>query len=170
MNRVDEPYSHCQLLFEWAESLYWHGYYAESLAHNEEALKISSAIERTDIKLASQILDYQLHVALHQLTVDDAIPQLERLLVSCDADKDKADLHYVLWKLDGSRQADRETAAGIYHELFDRSKLERYRVRYEELTGNELPPSLSNDAVPSFIAARHYDLLELLDRVDEVLE
>lgn len=170
MEQVNEPHSHCQLLFEWAESLYGHGFYAESFEHNEEALEISSAIERTDIMFASQVLDFQLRIALHQLTVEDAIPELEHLLPSCVADKDKADLRYVLWKLDSSRQTDRETAAGIYHELFEHSKLEKYRARYEELTGNELPPSPSTAAVPSFVAARHYDLLDLLDRVDEVLD
>jgi predicted ATPase len=170
MQQISNPYSHCQLLFEWAESLYWHENYAESFTHNEEALKISNAIERTEIMHASQVLDFQLRIALHQLTVEDAIPELERLLASCVADKDKADLHYALWKLNGSRQTDRETSAGIYHELYDHSKLEKYRVRYEELTGNELPPPPSTTAVPSFVAARHYDLLDLLDRVDEVLD
>jgi tetratricopeptide (TPR) repeat protein len=170
MEQVNNPYSRCQLLFEWAESLYWHENYAESFALNEEALKIAEAIERSDIILTAQVLDFQLCIALQQLTVEDAIPELERLLAACVAGKDKADLHYVLWKLNGSRQTDRETAAEIYHALYDRSKLEKYRTRYEDLTGIELPPTPSTADVPSFVAARNYDLLDLLHRVDEVLD
>jgi tetratricopeptide (TPR) repeat protein len=169
METVKNPYSHCQLLFEWAESLYWHENYAESFRLNEEALTIARAIERSDVMFEAQVLDFQLRIALHQLTVEAAIPELERVLASCVADKDKAYLHYVLWKLNGSRQIDRETAAGTYHQLYERSKLAKYRARYEELTGNELPPPPATAVVPSFVAARHYDLLELLDRVDEVL-
>lgn len=169
MEKVKNPHSHCQLLFEWAESLYWRENYTESFALNEEALTIASAIERSDILFEAQVLDFQLRIALRQLTVDAAIPELERVLASCVADRDKANLHFVLWKLNGSRQTDRETAAGTYHALYERSKLAKYRARYEELTGNELPPPPSSAVVPSFVAARHYDLLELLDRVDEAL-
>ena len=33
MEQVMDSYGNCQLLFEWAESLYGHGYYAESFVH-----------------------------------------------------------------------------------------------------------------------------------------
>ena len=170
MQQINNPFSRCQLLFEWAESLYWHGFYAESAIHNEEAQKISKSINRSSIMLASQILDFQLRIALQHMSVQDAIPELERLLASCVTDNDRADLHYVLWKLNGSRQTDRETAADTYYELYNRSKLEKYRVRYVELTGKELPASMSTDAVPSFVAAHQYDLIDLLNRVDHILQ
>ncbi|MEQ8676669.1 MAG: hypothetical protein RLP44_19405 [Aggregatilineales bacterium] len=150
--------------------MYWRENYAESFTLNEEALTIARTIERADIVRKSQILDFQLRVVLNHIDVEVAIIGLEKFLEADLDNAEKANLHYALWKQNGSRQTDRETAITLYDLLYNRSNFIIYRSRYEELTGNELPPPAPSADVPSFVAAGRYDLLDLLNRIDELLE
>jgi len=104
---------------------------------------------------------------------DEALSTLRQMLVEAQRQTEPhreqlANLHYWLWDLDPSLDADREEATQLYANLYENQPVYQFRQRYQKLTGISLPapPPLE---LPAIVTEVEYDLDDLLAQVNEWL-
>ncbi|KAA3658337.1 MAG: hypothetical protein DWQ04_25430 [Chloroflexi bacterium] len=105
-------------------------------------------------------LDYRLGV----MDGETSVLAYQRLLPTLADESERAAVHYEIWLLDGSQDANWETAVRLYSQLYSQSPQYEFRQRYQTLTGNDLPapPPLPT---PDIVVETDENLLVLLQRV-----
>lgn len=84
-------------------------------------------------------------------------------------DAQQAALSAARWRLDPSRESDRQAAADLFRKLYAVTPFIEYRRNYEELTGLRLPepPPLPN--LPDLVQDQPVDWPSLLDQVNQLI-
>jgi class 3 adenylate cyclase/tetratricopeptide (TPR) repeat protein len=146
-----------------AELAFAQGRYAEAEEILAEAHEIASEIEDRETELRARLLLTRLRVTLGSIGRDAAIAAL----LSLDAGRDerqRAEINYTIWLIDGSREASRRLAARQYGELYRLAPKLEYRSRYEELTGEVLAEPGALPPLADSVASEPVDLKVLVEQ------
>ena len=168
---VNIPYFLCEYLHGMAE-MYCAQDNHDSASLNDEALSIAQQVGRKEIEFKAQVTATRL--ADPQNDPSAAIERLTALLAEWPEDAEQAALYYEIWRADGAQNGACETAARLYHTLYERTPNIEYRERYEALTGDRLPdppalPALADDLVqdPERLNTLCVRVAELSERLAE---
>jgi len=166
---LPQPYERCECLQQYAELLFRQGRYDDAHRMNDEALRLAREIARADVQNRAEVLAIRLQLALGSIDLGSGIAALEQLLPAWPGSAEHAPIQYEIWRLDGTREAARRTAANAYRELYQGSPRSEYRHRYREMTGEDLldPPPLPE--LPEIVTRYTLDSKELFNQLDRML-
>jgi DNA-binding SARP family transcriptional activator len=159
----------CEYLHTSAELLARQGRYAEACPLNAAAIDMAAQIGRTDIQLPAHLLSIRLHMAVDEITLDEAAQTLEALLNAWREDQQQAAILFELWRLDNRRTDYRQRAVELYARLYATTPKIVYRQRHEELAGEALPAPPLLPVPPAVVVDSSFDLETLLAQVDHFI-
>jgi tetratricopeptide (TPR) repeat protein len=155
----------CEYLYEEAYLLTLQEDYLQAQALNDETLEIAAQVERRDIQFKARVLSIQLRFWLKQADKSTTLNRLERLLTEWSENNEQAAIYFTIWQLENMRENARQTAASLYHALYDEIPNIEYRERYEILTGTTLPEPDPLPAPPEDITHNGTPLETLIEQV-----
>ena len=141
---LDTPYELSDFLSTQAALYAKAGRWEESLAANNEALQLAQSVDRQPLVFTARVLHIWLTWKIdsaqgHEESARLAAVQALADLASAAADgAQQAALTYLLWETTGENDA-RQSAAEQYQALYARTPDARYRQRYRQLSGVDLP-------------------------------
>jgi tetratricopeptide (TPR) repeat protein len=166
---LPQPYERCECLQLYAELLFRQGRYEDAYRLNEEALRLARDVARRDVRLAAEVLAIRLQFALGKIDLCDGIAALEQMLPAWPGSAERAALQYEIWRLDGTRDAARRSAADAYRALYQDCPRSEYRRCYRNLTGEDLPEPPPLPELPEIVMRYTMEPNELLGRLDRML-
>lgn len=143
--------------------------YVEAQALSEEALTLVIRVRRTDVQFSILVKRVQLALVLHQSDDATAIAELESLRPHWPEMRDQATIAYEIWRLDSTREAERQTAAELYRRLYAATPDVEYRQRYQNLSRDTLPAPPPLPELPPVVQLGRMNLDDLLHRVDGMI-
>jgi len=166
---LDTPYELCDYLYTHADLCACQEQFAAAQPLNDEALRIATEVDHKDVQFKAQVLAVRLRAALGQVGPPAAIGELESLLEAWPADPRQAAVQYEIWRLDPEQESRRQAAAGLYRALYAQTPNIKYKQRYEELTGEQLPDPLPLPPLPEIVTREPADLEALLTQFDTLV-
>ncbi|HEX6676917.1 MAG TPA: tetratricopeptide repeat protein [Actinomycetes bacterium] len=166
--KLDAPRFLCEWLCNLAHLLAATGRHAEAEPLNDEALAVAVRHGERGTELRARLLSVRLRVETGRLTPQDAARELRPLEREWNAGPERAAVLDELGRLGPAWDDDRQVAAALYRELYERAPNVEYRRAYERLTGTLLPPALPLPPPPE-VAGPVADVEELLGQVEELL-
>ncbi|MFC3738762.1 tetratricopeptide repeat protein [Paractinoplanes deccanensis] len=134
---------------------------------NEEALAVAQEHSERDTLVHAFVLSVRLRAAAGEIDSARAAAMLREAVKQWSEPHEAAILLDAVWQADPDDTGARDTAAGIYRELYERAPSVEYREAYRRLTGVLLPPGPPLPELPEWIAAESGpDLVTLLRRID----
>lgn len=149
--------------------------YEEARALVDEALRATSQAfdERMGgeaILFRARALKVRLGRVQGQVDPLAAKEELEEMLGGCEDREQQAMLHYELWRLDPDQETHHQRATDLYRSLYDETSSLAYRRRYQELSGEALPPPSPLPDPPEMVGTSQVDIDSLLVLVDRMVD
>jgi len=110
----------------WKRSTLW-----MARKHVEECIALSKELSKPDTVFGGQVLLARIIAAEGE--VERAQANLESLLTESTGDNERAELHYWLWKFNGTALDHHDQALRLYRSLVETAPLRDYRERIDEL-------------------------------------
>jgi predicted ATPase len=161
----------CEFRHNYAQLRVAQGRYAEAAALNDAALQTARRLgSNKAMQLQAVLLAARLRVLLGEQSADAAITALADLDDDWFGEGEHAAIHYTIWQIDYSREADRQAATALYVALAAANPTALSRARAARLTGAlpapqaalpPLPISIGSGAAPSLAA--------LIDQVEQLV-
>jgi transposase len=145
------------------------GRVATALPLAEEALGIAAEESNKGDELLLRCLVIQLRAAGGQLPPPQAEQELHALLAAWPESGSQAEIYYTMWLLDPRQDEPRRIAAEFYSDAYTRTPDVLYARRFEELTGETLPPPPPLPPLPALVPPAPADLPTLLAPVEQLL-
>jgi DNA-binding SARP family transcriptional activator len=159
----------CEYLYASADLLAHQQQYTEAMALSDEAGQMAAGIGRTDIQLPARLLSLRLRLEVGEIDRATAVNTLQSLQDAWPEDQQQAAILYEYWRLDKSVTSLRQQAAGLFANLYTRTPDIVFRRRYEDLTGQTLPPPPISPPLPEAVAGSAVNLETLLPQVDRLI-
>jgi tetratricopeptide (TPR) repeat protein len=166
---LPQPYERCECLQQYAGLLFRQGRYDDAHRMNDEALRLAREVARADVQNRAEVLAIRLQLALSRIDLGSGIAALEQLLPARPGSAEHAPIQYEIWRLDGTREAARRSAADAYRALYQDCPRSEYRRRYRELTAQDLPDPPPLPELPEIVTRFTLDSNEFLGRLDRML-
>jgi tetratricopeptide (TPR) repeat protein len=143
---------------------------AEAERLNSEALRIAEEHDERDARVNAYVMSIRLQVAAGEIEAHNAAELLRKAADEWTEAHEVAALLDAAWYADPADEDARTTAAEIYRRLYARAPSVEYRLAYQRLTGELLPPGPPLPELPEWITAASVPGLgTLLDRIDRAL-
>jgi tetratricopeptide (TPR) repeat protein len=142
--KIRNPYHLCEYAHQLAALLDREGRFTEARPLNDEALALSSEIERRDVRFLATVLAVRLRRALGEIELAEARAELALMVDDWPGKREQAALEFERWCLDPRDEKARKRAAELYVKLHAAAPDVAYIERFEALTGKRLadPPRL----------------------------
>jgi DNA-binding SARP family transcriptional activator len=166
---LDNPMYLCEFIYDTAELHLRQARFAEAQALNDEALRIATRIQRSDVGFSAQVLSIRLAVQLDQLEARSATDSLEKLRAERVDEREIAVADDAIWQIDPGRKVERQSAAESYRRLYAETGDAKCRQRYEALTGQRLPEPPALPELPDWVRQGQVNIEALLAQAEQLL-
>jgi tetratricopeptide (TPR) repeat protein len=168
--RLGSPYYLARRLHAKARALFSLGQLAAAGALSAEAAEMAAGLSADDA-LSARLLEICIRAARGRLPQDGAIEALLALLPEAERPRQRAAVHYEVWRLAPDSAAGRHSAGralDLYRRLYHDTYRRQYRQRYERLAGRSLPNPPPLPPLPDMEDVVTPALPKLLARVDDL--
>jgi len=110
--------------------------FKSTLETAEEANAIAISLGAKQYIIESTLLVNYSRFLLKMQTQEDSKSNVESIIDDSLADQFKAQIYFILWKINPDHETARQHALDLYRDLIDTSPIYEYRNQYSELTGH----------------------------------
>lgn len=161
LRRIKAPFALCEILYYQALLLSEKGNKLEASAKVEEILDWAVKLRLTHFVFSSTLLNIVLQVNTGKLDKQEAWVQLQALKEKQPYRRDQADIDYNCWRLELISQEQGVIAAQTYLQLYNTSRNKEYRIRYMQMSGEELPEQHEFPELPCEVEQSPLDMEQL---------
>ncbi|MBA3531447.1 MAG: tetratricopeptide repeat protein [Ardenticatenales bacterium] len=167
---IDTPYDLCEYLYIYGDMLTQQEDYLHAQEINTQALEMALEVEQEEIQFQAQLQAIRLKYLLGELRPAEAREAFEALGEEGQNERNRAALHYQIWRVVPTLTEHREKVAALYRSLYEESPNIEYQRRYEELTRERLPAPPPLAPLPDIVLRHPPSLDGLLRQVEALLE
>jgi tetratricopeptide (TPR) repeat protein len=163
------------MLSDHAEVLMRQGQLTEAEITLNEAQNMAATVDGErlggeDSRFEMAVLDIRLRCAQKRISAREAVSELERALSEFTAIEQRAALAYEIWRIDVRAETYCEQAASLYRDLYEHHSAWLFAHRYQELTGQTLPPADRLPDLPGVTVPDDFDFSTFLDRARRLMD
>lgn len=164
---------HLNIQYRQCSALYYAAFVGQddlsvAISYCVQAITIAHTVERLDIEHQAQTLLVELQWRNNQISLEQAIIQLDNYMQQRSSPVQYANINYYRWRITQSN-SDRIQAVESYRMLYATDQDDMYRQRLLELGEHDIPANPPFPDIYSHVLYQPLDPLELLTRAKEII-